>query len=456
MRTAAESLLDTVVAPATPPGRSALAVVRLSGPRARAVLRALAPGLPEMLPPRRATLASVLDAEGAAIDRALVTFFPGPASFTGEDAAEISVHGGPVVIERVLEAALRAGARFARAGEFTERAFFHGKLDLVRAEALGELIAARTPAAARASLKRLEGGLSKRFAAARENLLAAAAGLAATIDFAEDVGDSVPDAVRAGLAGAEEDLARLLETYRTGHLLAAGCRVVLAGPPNAGKSTLFNALAGSNRAIVTDVPGTTRDALEASVDIDGVPVTVVDTAGLRETEDAVERIGVSRAREEASRADLVLYVYEASSGLGDEDLRALSRLEDRPARRIANKLDRASSEEAAASRASSDLALCGLEPGAGEKLRSFLAHEISARIEPEAGGDVLSSVRQRDLAERARTATSEARASLARGESPEYAASHVTAALEALTDLFGETTAEDVLQRIFASFCIGK
>jgi len=420
------------------------------------VLRALAPGLPEMLSPRRATLASVLDAEGAAIDHALVTFFPGPASFTGEDAAEISVHGGPVVIERVLEAALRAGARFARAGEFTERAFFHGKLDLVRAEALGELIAARTPAAARASLKRLEGGLSKRFAAARENLLAAAAGLAATIDFAEDVGDSVPDAVRAGLAGAEEDLARLLETYRTGHLLAAGCRVVLAGPPNAGKSTLFNALAGSNRAIVTDVPGTTRDALEASVDIDGVPVTVVDTAGLRETEDAVERIGVSRAREEASRADLVLYVYEASSGLGDEDLRALSRLEDRPARRIANKLDRASSEEAAASRASSDLALCGLEPGAGEKLRSFLAHEISARIEPEAGGDVLSSVRQRDLAERARTATSEARASLARGESPEYAASHVTAALEALTDLFGETTAEDVLQRIFASFCIGK
>jgi tRNA modification GTPase len=456
MRTAAESLLDTVVAPATPPGRSALAVVRLSGPRARDVLRALAPGLPEMLTPRRATLAVVRDAEGAAIDRALVTFFPNPASFTGEDAAEISVHGGPVVIERVLEAALRAGARLARPGEFTERAFFHGKIDLVRAEAVGELISARTPAAARASLSRLEGGLSKRFAAARENLLAAAAGLAATIDFAEDVGDSVPDAVRTGLAAAEEGLARLLETYRTGRLLAAGFRVVLAGPPNAGKSTLFNALSGSDRAIVTDVPGTTRDALEATVDIDGVPVTVVDTAGLRETEDAVERIGVARAREEASRADLVLYVYEASSGLGDEDLRALARLDARPARCIANKLDRASSDQAAASRASSDVALCGLEPGAGEKLRSFLAHEFSARIEPEAGGEVLSSVRQRDLAERARTATSEARASLARGESPEYAASHVTAALEALADLFGETTAEDVLQRIFASFCIGK
>ena len=255
MRTAAEFLLDTVVAPATPPGRSALAVVRLSGPRVRDVLRMLAPGLPEMLPPRRATLAAVRGAEGAAIDRALLTFFPGPASFTGEDVAEISVHGGPVVIARVLEAALRAGARLARPGEFTERAFFHGKLDLVRAEAVGELISARTPAAARASLSRLEGGLSKRFAAARESLLAAAAGLAATIDFSEDVGDSVPDAVRAGLTGAEEELSRLIETYRTGRLLAAGCRVVFAGPPNAGKSTLFNALAGSNRAIVTDVPG---------------------------------------------------------------------------------------------------------------------------------------------------------------------------------------------------------
>lgn len=456
MRTAAEFLLDTVVAPATPPGRSALAVVRLSGPRVRDVLRMLAPGLPEMLPPRRATLAAVRGAEGAAIDRALLTFFPGPASFTGEDVAEISVHGGPVVIARVLEAALRAGARLARPGEFTERAFFHGKLDLVRAEAVGELISARTPAAARASLSRLEGGLSKRFAAARESLLAAAAGLAATIDFSEDVGDSVPDAVRAELTGAEEELSRLIETYRTGRLLAAGCRVVFAGPPNAGKSTLFNALAGSNRAIVTDVPGTTRDALEATVDIDGVPVTVVDTAGLRETEDAVERIGVARAREEASRADLVLYVHEASSGLGDEDLRALARLDGRPVRRIANKLDRASSDRAAASRAAADLALCGLEPGAGETLRSFLAQEISARIEPEAGDEVLSSVRQRDLAARARTATSEARASLARGESPEYAASHVTVALAALADLFGETTAEDILGRIFATFCIGK
>ena len=456
MRTAAESLLDTIVAPATPPGRSALAVVRISGPRARDVIRALAPGLPDPPAPRRATLASIVDADGAAVDRALVTFFEGPASFTGEDAAEISVHGAPVVIARVLEAARGAGARPARPGEFTERAFFHGKLDLVRAEAVAELIDARTPAAARASLGRLEGGLSKRFAAARENLLSAAAGLSATIDFAEDVGESVPEATCTALASAEEGLSSLLETYRTGRLLAAGCRVAILGPPNAGKSTLFNALAGSERAIVTDVPGTTRDALEAAVDVGGVPVTVVDTAGLRDTEDPVERIGVARARGEAERADLVLYVHEAASGVREGDLLSLSTVDGRPVLRVANKLDGASPAEAAAARASADLALCGLDPSAGERLRALLAHAIAARLGPETGGQVLASVRQRDLAERARSSAAEANASLARGESPEYAAAHVGAALEALADLFGETTAEDVLARIFERFCIGK
>ncbi|HEY7112926.1 MAG TPA: tRNA uridine-5-carboxymethylaminomethyl(34) synthesis GTPase MnmE [Thermoanaerobaculia bacterium] len=458
MRTATESFLDTIVAPATPPGRSALAVIRISGPHAGDVLRALAPRLPEPPAPRRATLAAIVDDAGDAIDRGLVTFFPGAASFTGEDVAEISVHGAPVVIARVLEAARAAGARLARPGEFTERAFWNGKIDLVRAEAIAELIEARTPAAARASLGRLEGGLSRRFAAAREDLFSAAAGLAAAIDFAEDVGEAVPEGARAALGRAEAELGRLLETYRTGRLLAAGCRVAILGPPNAGKSTLFNVLAGSERAIVTDVPGTTRDALEATVDVGGVPVTVVDTAGLRETDDVVERIGVARAREEAARADLVLYVYEAAAEPDEEGRRALACLDrqGRPVRRVANKLDHATPSQAAAARAEADLALCGLEAAAAEKLRAFLAAEITTRLDAEAGGDLLSSVRQRDLAVRARESSAEARASLARGESPEYAASHVGAALEAFADLFGETTADDVLNRIFATFCIGK
>ncbi len=224
------------------------------------------------------------------------------------------MHGSPAVAERLIAAALAAGARAARPGEFTERAFRAGKMDLVRAEAVNELIQSRTEAAARVSAGRLEGALSARLAQVREDLLSAAAGLAAAIDFSEDAGEAVDPSVPARLASARDALDRLAASYRTGRLLASGCRVAILGRPNAGKSTLFNALSGSARAIVTEIPGTTRDALESLVDIGGVPVTLVDTAGLRESTDVVERIGVERAREEGEKADAVLYVYDASVG----------------------------------------------------------------------------------------------------------------------------------------------
>ena len=314
--------LDTIVALATPAGRSAIALVRLSGRDSVRILRALAPRLPATLRPRRPYLCVLRDAGGEAIDSALATFFAGPASFTGEDVAELSVHGSPAVVERLIAAAVSAGARPARPGEFTERAFRSGKIDLVRAEAVQELIDAKTAAAARFSSRRLEGGLSRRLDAVRERLLGAAAALSASVDFAEDVGETVDPGAVTRLEDAAAELGRLAATYRTGRLLSGGCRVAILGRPNAGKSTLFNALAGSARAIVTEIPGTTRDALEAVVDIRGVPVTVVDTAGLRASEDPVEKIGVARAREEAARADAALYVFDASSGFDAEDARA--------------------------------------------------------------------------------------------------------------------------------------
>lgn len=460
MRPNSESLLDTIAALATPLGRSAIAVVRISGDRTRAILSAVAPELPDPIEARRPTLVSLIRADGDVLDRGLVTLFAAPASFTGEDLAEISVHGSPVVVEGLLRALVVAGARPARPGEFTERAYRLGKMDLVEAEAIRDLIDSRTEGAARAGAKRLAGALSSRLAAVRDDLVAASTGLTATIDFAEDVGETVDPGVAEHLRAARDTLARLAASYETGRLLSAGCRVVILGRPNAGKSTLFNALVGSARAIVTEVPGTTRDALEATIDVCGVPVELVDTAGLRDTEDRVERIGVERAREEGERAAAILYVYDASEGWNGEDRAALSSFDGRPVAVVANKVDRLEGvERLTAGTAPSDLAplpLCGLAPEAGARLRALLGRTIAAGVTSDAASEVLSSVRQRDLVERARAAADQGLRALEGGVSPEYAATHVDTALAALADIFGETTSEDVLQRIFSTFCIGK
>ena len=452
MRPSSESILDTIAALATPLGRSAIALVRVSGDRARDVLSRLAPHA-GAFPPRRPRLVLLTDSEGEPIDEGIATLFAAPSSFTGEDVAEISVHGSPVVVERLLRAVVAAGARPARPGEFTERAFRLGKMDLVRAEAIRDLIDSRTEAAARASVRRMEGALSTRLEGAREDLLSAAASLTATIDFSEDVGEAVDPEAVARLSSARDALARLSASYDTGRLLSAGCRVAILGRPNAGKSTLFNALLGTARAIVTDVPGTTRDALEATVDVRGVPVELVDTAGLRETDDRVERIGVARAREEGERAAAVLYVFDAAEGWSEEDRAALAAFNGKPVAVVANKIDRLPE---GAEIPNAALALCGLAPDAGARLHALVGRTVAADVTSDFDSEVLGTLRQRDLVDRARSAAAGAIDALGRGDSPEYAATHVEAALAALADVFGETTSQDVLDRIFSTFCIGK
>jgi tRNA modification GTPase len=453
MRPETDFLLDTIAALATPAGRSALAVVRLSGRETRRILAAVA-GREKPFSPRRATLVTLRDDSGEALDRGLVTFFPEPGSYTGEDVAELSVHGSPAVAGRLLAALLCAGARLARPGEFTERAFHHGKMDLLRAEAVSDLIEARTGAAVRLSARRLSGALSARLSGVREDLLSAAARLSATIDFSEDVGEAVAPAVLAELASAVDRLAALGATYETGRLLSAGCRVAILGRPNAGKSTLFNALAGSARAIVTEVPGTTRDTLEAIVDVKGIPVAIVDTAGLRQTEDLVERIGVERARREGETADAILYVFDASQGWGEEDRAAVASFDGAPVAIVANKMDRMGSSSLTGPPGA--MPLCGLAPDAGERLSALLAARLAAGVETETASEVLGSLRQRELVDRSRQGAEAALTALQEGVSPEYAVTHLHTALDALADVFGETTSEDVLQRIFSTFCIGK
>ena len=449
----ADAFLDTIAALATPAGRSALAVVRISGPESTRILSALAPEISppiEERRPRRVILAE----GGAPIDEALVTLLPAASSPTGEDVVEISLHGSPMAVKRLLTAAIAAGARAARPGEFTERAFRAGRIDLVRAEAVRELIEARTPAAARASARRLSGALSRRIEQVRGKLLAASAILAALIDFSDDVGEDAEGPVREALSEALLELDRLAATGRSGRLLAHGCRAAILGPPNAGKSTLFNAALGRDRAIVTEIAGTTRDTLEAELDVGGVPVTLVDTAGLRATRDVVESIGVERAREEALRADVVVYVFDASDGFGDGGEPVLALASGAAKILVANKADRRSA--AAPPMPEGARLLCGIAPDAGTAVRRWIAEAVAAGVSTDGSSEMLGSLRQADLVGRARTEAAEALAALERGTSPEYAATHCHAALDALADLVGETTPDDVLASLFSTFCVGK
>src|SRR6185312_3242609 len=299
---------DTIVAVATPNGRGGIGVVRISGGAARAIAKAICGVEPQ---PRHARLVAFTDAGGATIDRGLALFFPAPHSFTGEDVLELHAHGSPVVLDALVRRACGLGARPARAGEFSERAFLNGKLDLAQAEAVADLIAARSEAQAHAALRSLEGEFSRRVEALAQTIVQLRVEMEAAIDFAEDASESasLPKLERL-FAAAGEQFDALLVATRNGARLTRGMHAVIVGTPNVGKSSLLNALAGNERAIVTDIPGTTRDVLREAVVFDGIELTLADTAGLRESADVVESEGIRRARAELARADLVLTVLE--------------------------------------------------------------------------------------------------------------------------------------------------
>jgi tRNA modification GTPase len=307
--------LDTIVAPATPVGRSALAIVRIDGPAAFFLLSSLA-----VLPPVRQATHLSLRYDGELLDDAVVVRYAAPHSFTGNDLVELTLHGNPLLISRVVSACVALGARMAEPGEFTERAVLNGKLDLVQAESIADLINVRTTLQAKLSLGNLEGMLSRTAAAIRESLLFVISRLEAALDFAEEGYDFISRAeARGRVEAALEQVRSLADTYRRGHATAHGLSAVILGRPNAGKSTLLNRLVGSDRAIVTPIPGTTRDIVRETIEIGGLPVTLADTAGLRDSADPVEGIGISRARDAARSADIILYLVDAAAGWTAED-----------------------------------------------------------------------------------------------------------------------------------------
>ena len=465
---------DTIAAIATPQGPGAIGVIRLSGDRAvslAASLVTLANSRPlASLEPRRAALA-VFHQNGTNLDRVLVTVFRAPHSFTGEDVVEISCHGGPAVMRRALELILAAGARAAEPGEFSQRAYLNGKMDLIQAEALAELIRARTDLAVTAAFTRMEGGLSDRVRELRSSLIGVLALAEAALDHSDDA--AVEEALARESAAGEKvllalaDVRALLATSSAGLLLRDGARVTLAGRPNAGKSSLLNLLLGTQRAIVTPEPGTTRDTLEEGLDLDGVPAILVDTAGIRSgSSDPVEKLGIERARRSIEGSDAAIAVVDASRLLSDEDRTVAGLLRGKPAGVVAlNKSDLPSRVAPGGVRSlfpDYPVARVSALRGDGsadlaKALREVLLARAGVGGEGTVQGAVLvSSVRQKDCLERTAAALERALAVADGKEMEECFAMEMREALDALGEMAGETAPEDVLKRIFSSFCVGK
>ena len=472
---------DTIVAVATAPGRGAVALVRLSGPRAHAIAARVVRPWPDAA--RVVRRCAVHDpATGERLDEAVVTRYDAPHSYTGEDAVEISTHGGLAVPAAAVAALVAAGAREALPGEFTRRAVLNGKLDLVQAEAVGDLVDARSPAMRRAALSQLDGGLSRRVAALRDAVLEVEALVAYDIDFPEEDDGPLPRARVAAAADAlVTSLDALLATAPAGELVREGAVVVIAGAPNAGKSSLFNALVGEARAIVTDVPGTTRDAIEAVVDGGGFPLRLVDTAGLRETRDVVERIGVEVSERWLGRAQVVL-----ACGDGDEALAtAISRVVALSGAPIVAARTKVDLTDERGGPPTGDLTAAGADPATavspdgpfgraaalvrvsaetGEGLRDLLAaigrvlaERYGAPGASDGAAPLVTRERHRRALAEAREEVAGFRAAWTEGALPApVVAVHLRAAAHALEELIGVVDTEDVLGRVFSRFCVGK
>jgi len=452
--------VDTIAAVATAPGPGALGVVRISGPAAAVVLRSLAPALSEDPPARMAILVELRDPQdGEAIDQAVATRYEAPASYTGEDLVELSCHGGWLVPAMVLDACRMAGARLAEPGEFTRRAYLNGKMDLVQAEAVADLVEARSRALHRAAMGQLEQGLSNRVAELRNGIVHLEALLAHHLDFPEEDDAPVPrEAIVRAARTVSEEMGELLATAPEGELLREGAVAVLAGRPNAGKSSLYNALLGEERAIVTEEAGTTRDALEASVQLGGYPFRLVDTAGLRDTDHRVEQLGVEVARRFLARADVVLLCVEAERLPGSAELAFLEDLADVPVLLVRTKADLGVGlgvEEGSRFAGSVEVSV---RSGDGlDALRALLPELVFAGlVRTENHSPVLTRRRHTRALSAALHEVDDFAEALSGGVPAEMASTHLRSAETALEELLGVVSVDDILDVVFREFCVGK
>lgn len=447
-------MIDTIAAVATPPGRGGIGVIRVSGPRCTAIATAVCGTLPL---PRQALLRRFCAHDGSVIDQGLALYFPAPHSFTGEDVLELQGHGGPVVMDLLLARVCELGARPARPGEFSERAFLNDKLDLAQAEAIADLIASDTAAAARAALRSLQGEFSQQVNALLEGLIELRIYVEAAIDFPEEEIDFLADGIIAARLGAlRTRLDALRAVARQGRLLRDGMTVVIAGRPNAGKSSLLNRLAGREAAIVTAIPGTTRDVLREQISIDGMPLHVIDTAGLRDSDDPVEQEGIRRAWAEIATANRILMVVDDGLGLTPEESALRVRLPlETPVTVIRNKIDLSGRAPIVQEGAWGTEILLSAKTEVGLAL---LREHLKACMGYHSGEEGVFMARRRhlDALERAAAALEQAAYQLEIVRAGELVAEELREAQNALGAITGEFTSEDLLTRIFSSFCIGK
>jgi tRNA modification GTPase len=450
---------ETIVAIATPPGKGAVAIVRLSGPAVKELVAASVP-LATPLEPRYATYATIVDERGEAIDRGLALFFPAPHSYTGEDLLELQVHGSPVVAREIVRSLLARGARQAEPGEFTRRAFLNGKMGLHEAQAVAEVIDAETRSAARAALANLGGGLTGRIEGLRASLATILEELAGAIDFPEEVPE--PDTARldAALAAIAGDLERLRYDGEIGRLVREGVNVAIVGPPNAGKSSLLNALLGEDRAIVSDSAGTTRDTIEESIGIQGVPVRLIDTAGIRAHADRLEAAGIERTQRALEAARIVLVVVDGSRSPSPETLAVLERTRDRERIVFLNKADAGTGGVDEILRSAGGI---GTMIAGSVRYAPTIARLQSAVARIGWGGELpdlerphLVSLREFAAVNEALAALSRARTTLAAGEPSDFIAGELQITFSALGHVSERVAAEEVLDGVFSRFCIGK
>ena len=442
---------DLIAAIATAPGRSGIGVIRLSGAGLASTIEQI---IGRSLLPRHATLVDFRDRDGAAIDQGLALYFPAPHSYTGEDMLELQGHGGPAVLQLLLRRCLELGARVAEPGEFTKRAYLNDKLDLAQAESVVDLIDATTAEAVRCAVRSLQGVFSEQIHALTRSLVELRALVEATLDFPEEEIDFLEQSDAAGkLQALQQQLDAVLEASRQGSLLREGIHIVLAGQPNVGKSSLLNRMAGEELAIVTDIPGTTRDAIRQSIDVKGIPVHIIDTAGLRESQDPVEKLGMARTWAAIEKADLILLLEDAVHGEMPEDRIILERLPPQlSCLRVMNKTDLAG--RPAAMEALDGATRVWLSAKTGEGI-DLLREALLKAIGWHSAGEGLYMARERHL-----YALNKARACLQQAavqkRQPEFFAEELRLAQEALSSITGEFTADDLLGEIFSRFCIGK
>lgn len=461
---------DTITALATPPGEGGLAILRVSGPEARRiaarVFRPKQGGDPAQLAGYTIHYGAFFDSRtGEVADDGLLTMFRAPHSYTGEDVIELSCHGGRATTARLLQLLLDAGARLAEPGEFTQRAFLNGKLDLAQAEAVADLIRSKTETARRQARRQLEGALSETVRALRDELIGILAAIEVTIDFSDEVGELDYAVLQTRLVAVRESIERLLATAERGRILREGLRVAIIGRPNVGKSSLLNALLRTERAIVTPIAGTTRDLVEEAATIGGIPLVLVDTAGIRATEDTVERIGVQRAQAALQNADVVLIVLDATGGVRPEDRHLAPLLPPETRLVIAlNKRDAVSEAQLERLRADARqtfptaTAFVAVSALTGAELPTLEQALIQIQAGREASTDsvVVASARHREALTSARNSLLEAEHTTEQELPGDFIAIDARGALDALGLITGETVTDDIVHRIFRDFCVGK